>query len=234
MDMDMERMTLDKLVDEFEADVYSGDNVTDCKMYIAKAVSNLSLAFSVIRNESRFTDVEYQQFRKVFSELELLREVVNKEIEVVDGNILDASEDIIVHQVNCLGIMGAGLAKQIAQQYPIVKEEYLEFCNAFDSKKSLLGKLHLVDTRERKLVANVFGQMEIKKNRLDKKVYTDFEALKTGLERVRKFAEMQSMSVAIPTYIGCGLAGGNWDEIKPMINNIFVGSGVKVKFYHYR
>lgn len=233
MDMDMERMTLDKLVDEFEADVYSGDNVTDCKMYIAKAVSNLSLAFSVIRNESRFTDVEYQQFRKVFSELELLREVVNKEIEVVDGNILDASEDIIVHQVNCLGIMGAGLAKQIAQRYPIVKDKYLEHCNKY-IRESLLGELHLVDTKEGKLVANIFGQFDIKKNRLDKKVYTDFEALKIGLERVKDFAEVQSMSVAIPTYIGCGLAGGNWDEIKPMIENVFVGSGVKVKFYHYR
>lgn len=232
MDMDMKRTALDKLADEFEADVYSGDNVTDCKMYIAKASSNLSLAFTAIRNEEGFQDDDYQQFRKVFEEIGKLREMINKEIKVVEGNILDASEDIIVHQVNCLGVMGAGLAKQIAERYPIVKEKYLEYCNKY-IRESLLGELHLVDTKEGKLVANVFGQMGIKKNSLDKKVYTDFEALKLGLERVRNFAEVQSMSVAIPTHIGCGLAGGDWDEIKPMIENVFKGSGVDVKFYHY-
>lgn len=232
--MDKGNKVLDELVDQFEKEHFSGDGLSDCKLHIAKASSSLSLAFTAGQNESSFTDVEYQQFRKVFTELETLREMINKEIEMVEGNILDATEDIIVHQVNCLGVMGAGLAKQIAQRYPIVKDKYVTFCNTSASRQSLLGELHLVDTGERKLVANVFGQFDIKKNRLDKRVYTDFQALKLGLERVRNFAEAQSMSVAIPTHIGCGLAGGDWDEIKPMIENVFAGSGVEVKFYHYR
>lgn len=33
-------------------------------------------------------------------------------IKTIEGNILDAEEDIICHQVNCKGVMGAGLAKQ--------------------------------------------------------------------------------------------------------------------------
>ncbi|WP_370956757.1 hypothetical protein AB3239_10910 [Bacillus subtilis] len=45
-------------------------------------------------------------------------------IKIVKGNILDASEDIIVQQVNCKGVMGAGLAKAILNKYPNVKKEY--------------------------------------------------------------------------------------------------------------
>ncbi|WP_223260709.1 hypothetical protein [Bacillus sp. LNXM65] len=42
-------------------------------------------------------------------------------IKTVDGNILEASEDIICHQVNCKGVMGAGLAKQIKSKYPNIQ-----------------------------------------------------------------------------------------------------------------
>ena len=34
-------------------------------------------------------------------------------MRIVDGDILDIEKGIIVHQVNCQGVMGAGLAKQI-------------------------------------------------------------------------------------------------------------------------
>ena len=41
-------------------------------------------------------------------------------IPVIRGDILRSDTDIIVQQVNCQGVMGAGLAKQIASQYPEV------------------------------------------------------------------------------------------------------------------
>jgi len=34
-------------------------------------------------------------------------------IKIINGNILDAKETFICHQVNCQGVMGAGLAKAI-------------------------------------------------------------------------------------------------------------------------
>ena len=38
------------------------------------------------------------------------------EIIYKTGNILDAQTDVIAHQVNCQGVMGAGLAKQIREK----------------------------------------------------------------------------------------------------------------------
>ena len=46
-------------------------------------------------------------------------------------DIFTADETFICHQVNCKGVMGAGLAKQIADKYPLVKERYLEMCKNY-------------------------------------------------------------------------------------------------------
>ena len=44
------------------------------------------------------------------------------------GDLLVAQEelnlDVICHQVNCQGVMGSGIAKQIRDTYPIVFENY--------------------------------------------------------------------------------------------------------------
>ena len=46
-------------------------------------------------------------------------------MKVIKGDLLKAKEDIIIHQVNCQGAYGAGLAKQIANKYPKAKKEYV-------------------------------------------------------------------------------------------------------------
>lgn len=161
-------------------------------------------------------------------------------IEIINGDILDSEKDIIVQQVNCQGFMGAGLAKSIYQKYPVVREEYLKLFEKIKAdlpefdKSDLLGKTQFVATEDGKTIVNIFGQNGIRKNRNDKKVYTDESALLKGIKKVKIIAKSADMSVAIPTYIGCGLANGDWSSIKPEIEDIFKGSGVDVKFYHHR
>lgn len=45
-------------------------------------------------------------------------------IKSIKGNILNVTEGIIVQQVNCHGIMGAGLAKQIRDKWPSAYDSY--------------------------------------------------------------------------------------------------------------
>ena len=45
-------------------------------------------------------------------------------IKVVKGNLLDATEAIIAHQVNCQKKMNSGVAKAIREKYPIVFDIY--------------------------------------------------------------------------------------------------------------
>lgn len=49
-------------------------------------------------------------------------------VNIKQGNILDAKENIIVHQVNVQGIMGGGVARQLANQYKELEKEYSKFC----------------------------------------------------------------------------------------------------------
>ena len=45
-------------------------------------------------------------------------------IKTVIGDILDSTKDCICQQVNCHGVMGAGLAEAIAKKWPLVKSLY--------------------------------------------------------------------------------------------------------------
>ncbi|PLC14199.1 hypothetical protein BV582_21780 [Bacillus paralicheniformis] len=153
-------------------------------------------------------------------------------INIVKGNILDASEDIIVQQVNCKGVMGAGLAKAILNKYPNVKKEYQSFRNFNLNKglaeKELLGLVNYVRVTDGKVIANVFAQVNIKKNRYDKTVYTQTEALTKGLKEVKELSKQLNKSIAIPYGIGCGLAGGDWSIISELIDSIFSGYNVTI------
>ena len=45
-------------------------------------------------------------------------------VKVVYGNLLDSSAKYICHQVNCKGVMGSGVAKQIKEKWPSVFRRY--------------------------------------------------------------------------------------------------------------
>ncbi|PLR72243.1 macro domain-containing protein [Bacillus sp. UMB0728] len=138
-------------------------------------------------------------------------------IRIVEGNILNAPENIIGHQVNCQGVMGAGLAKQIRNKYPEVYTNYIEFINEC-GKKALLGRMQLVTCGENKWVANLFGQSSYGRQKL---VYTHYGALENAFRHLRSIAKEHDLSVALPFGIGCGLAGGDWEEVYAIIDEVF-------------
>ena len=45
-------------------------------------------------------------------------------VEIKYDDLLSSKERIIVHQVNCRGVMGAGIAKQIKEKWPDVYTSY--------------------------------------------------------------------------------------------------------------
>lgn len=144
------------------------------------------------------------------------------------GNILDTNCDLLVHQVNGLGVMGAGLAKQIAGRYPHVERDYKRFVLGGDrNAQDLLGECLILKASDTLRIANVFGQAGVGRD----KRQTDYDALKRGLDAVANVARKEKLSVAIPYKLGCGLAGGNWDIVETMIDLAF--ANVDVSIYHY-
>lgn len=163
---------------------------------------------------------------------------MSKQIQVIEQNIVLTDKDIIVHQVNCLGKMGAGVAKALYTKYPEVKKDYIKFYKTEKKKVSktsdLLGLVQFVDVYDGKIVANVFGQDKIRKSWKDTTVYTKEDKLIEGIQKVKELAEKQGFSVAIPYEIGCGMANGDWDSVRPKIEAVFEDSTVDVAFYYYK
>ena len=139
------------------------------------------------------------------------------------GDVLKSNCDIIVHQVNCKGVMGAGLAKQIREEYPIVYEQYKEFCK----KDDLLGKVQFVPIAYKKYVCNLFGQLSYGRNSLQ----TDYEAFEKAICEIKDIASEHDFSIAIPYGIGCGLAGGDWNVIYGILCKQFEYSKVYCYIY---
>ena len=162
-------------------------------------------------------------------------------IHVVKGDIFNTHCNIICHQVNCQGVMGHGIAKQVKEKYEGVFNEYKRYCDAHaDNREAMLGEALIVDVdygaavldwlvnKERKYIANIFGQLTYGTG-----LRTNYKALVLGLEVVANFAKEHNLSVAIPYKIGCGLAGGDWNKVNILIEGVFAGTGIEVLMYRY-
>lgn len=142
----------------------------------------------------------------------------------MEGNILDTPFQFIAHQVNCQGVMGAGLARQIKMKYPEVFQDYVKYCKLF-SKDNLFGSGFGSWTRDNKhCILNIFGQFGYGIG----KRQTDYDALYAGFAYVIKLIrdtyfvtnKSYQIVIAIPYGIGCGLAGGDWNEVKSVLEAI--------------
>lgn len=136
---------------------------------------------------------------------------------MVNGDMLDAKEDLLGHQVNCQSVMGSGIAKLLKDKYPNLLVEYKEYCSKHTTPAELLGKCQIVKVGSKQM-ANLFGQLNYGRQ---KTLYTDYEALRTALVALKNYAVQNSLSVALPYNIGCGLANGDWQIVSGIIEEVF-------------
>ena len=138
-------------------------------------------------------------------------------IKHIKCDIFESGADIICHQVNCQGVMGSGIAKQIRDRYPWVYAEYREHCVTKLGKTSqLLGYTQSVYVNETQRIVNLFAQ---DKFGYDGKCYTDYDSLRDCLHTVSVI--YSGMTIAIPYLMGCHRGGGDWNIVYKMIEDVF-------------
>ncbi|UKS30853.1 macro domain-containing protein [Paenibacillus sp. HWE-109] len=138
-------------------------------------------------------------------------------IQVIEGDLLSAAENIIAHQVNCRAKMASGVAKVIRAKYPNAYLQYMELFKNHRSE-SLLGRCQPVVIGENKYVANLFGQLNYG---YGGEKYTNETALKMALISLKAFAVDNSLSVALPYKIGSDRGGADWNEVYKIIDEVF-------------
>lgn len=143
------------------------------------------------------------------------------------GDILQSNEEIIIHQVNCKGVMGGGIALQIRNKYPEVYADYHELClsnNSSPYKRSsdLLGNIQVCKCSDGRTIINLFAQDGFGSFG----IYTHYGALQKCLTKVG--TEFIGKTVAIPYKMSCGLAGGDWEIVKRIIADSLVDCEVHI------
>lgn len=151
-------------------------------------------------------------------------------IHYVKGNLLDSDCDYICHQVNCQGVMGSGIAKQIRERWPEVYESYRRYCDTYHfDADDLLGGADIMPIEDgTRSVINMFAQ---NKYGYDGARYTSYDAFDECLRTIRWLVPAnKGISIGFPKNIGCGLGGGNWKVISALIEAI-LGEDYEVYIY---
>lgn len=119
----------------------------------------------------------------------------------------------LLHQVNTLGVMGAGVALTFAQKYPQMFEDYYEYCQ---TAPVLIGTTLIYQT-DNIYIVNLFGQHLTHKVR-----DTNYEAIYSALSLFSQtVSHFPDAIIALPLNMSSGLAGGNWNIISTMVKELF-------------
>lgn len=130
-------------------------------------------------------------------------------IRVVRGNIFDAQVQALVNPVNCVGVMGKGLALAFKRAFPEMFRAYADACKAGDV---VPGRMHLWQGGPGYVINFPTKRHFRSKSRID-----DVEA---GLEDlVRVVRELELSSLAVPA-LGAGLGGLEWDAVRVRIEAV--------------
>jgi O-acetyl-ADP-ribose deacetylase (regulator of RNase III) len=136
---------------------------------------------------------------------------------------------IVVHVVNDRGLWGRGFVLAVSKRWPEPEAEYRRwFLGTGDVPDFALGAVQFVPVGDGIEVANMVGQRGIRAVCGIPPIR--YFALERGLGRVARQARAAGASVHMPR-IGCGLAGGTWDCVEPLIVAELCGRGVPVTVY---
>lgn len=129
------------------------------------------------------------------------------------GNVLEATENLICHQVNEDGVMGGGLALQIATNYPDVALEYKKYCETFKNNNfNLFGESQYCFINDNQRIVNCFTQMNF---------ITQYNLVKKVFIKIKNTAKENRWTIAIPYKYGCGIADGSWETLESILLDIF-------------
>ncbi len=152
--------------------------------------------------------------------INLKERFIVKLINLPDQNIFTSKAQALVNPVNCVGVMGAGLAKQFKQKYPNNFNRYHDICK---SELLTIGKC-LTVAEAGKLIVN-FPTKDHWQN--DSKIEYILEGMKALLRHIEKY---KIESIAIPA-LGCGLGKLDKDQVRLIIENSLKDLNIEVELY---
>ncbi|CAM5519986.1 Appr-1-p processing protein [Streptomyces californicus] len=137
---------------------------------------------------------------------------------------------LIVHVCNDLGGWGRGFVLALSRRRPEPEAAYRRWHRERAGNDFALGAVQFVRVDPYLWVGNMIGQRGIRTG--SKGVPVRYEAIDTALGAVALKAAELGASVHMPR-IGCGLAGGSWARIEPLIERRLTAAGLPVTVYDH-
>lgn len=161
------------------------------------------------------------------------------EIRNFDGDVFTSDARLILHAVNCQGVMGSGVAKTVKDRYPNVFLEYKNKCNNAQTTSSLLGEIQKVDISDKQSIVNCFTQDNY--GTFAKGMPTSYDAVDKCFKSVELMARTIAISertegplkIALP-YGMCSVRGGAcWNVVLEMLKDAFKTMDVVIEIWKY-
>lgn len=148
---------------------------------------------------------------------------------------------IIVHIVNDSGKWGKGFVMALSKKWPALRDEYLGWYNGYfkdvceDYVPFELGRVQFLSARPDIMVANMLAQRGVIGRSNPTPIR--YDALRNCLKSVAQTADHllqkgKKPSIHMPR-IGCGLGGGKWEKIEPIIKEELCSKGIPVTVYEH-
>ena len=126
------------------------------------------------------------------------------------GDIFESGAQALVNPVNCIGVMGKGLAFKFMKKFPTYCEEYKQECRCGRVKIGITS--WMITWLENPKIIVSFPTKEHWKD------LSTITYIQKGLGDLRKkIREYGIKSIAIPA-LGCGCGGLKWSEVKPLFD----------------
>jgi len=148
-------------------------------------------------------------------------------IRIQKGDLLSAEADALVNTVNCVGVMGKGIALQFKKKWPSAFKDYKKVC---DKKQLRPGMMHVHDLGQLAGKPYYIIHFPTKDHWRGK---SKVSYLEDGLkELVKTITVLGINSIAIPP-LGCGNGGLEWTLVESLIRDAFkpIESSVDVLLY---
>ncbi|MGW3437529.1 macro domain-containing protein [Streptomyces bacillaris] len=138
--------------------------------------------------------------------------------------------EVIAHVCNDLGGWGKGFVLALSRRWPEPETAYRRWHRDRAGNDFGLGAVQFVQVGKYLWVANMVGQRGMRRG--SKGAPVRYEAIDAALGAVAVRAGELGASVHMPR-IGCGLAGGTWDQVEPLIERRLISAGLPVTVYDH-
>lgn len=135
-------------------------------------------------------------------------------IKILNGNIFESDTEAIVNPVNCVGVMGKGLALQFKNKYPENFNAYFKACQSKEIQPGKVFIFKIESEKNPKYIINFPTKKDWRNN-------SCLEDIESGLKSlINEIKCLKIKSISIPP-LGCGLGGLDWKIVRSIIEKSF-------------